>query len=112
MIHITHRDNVASIKERGISTAYSQGARPSVWGVSEHPAFVRWAVLHCLARHGWSIGDLVGVEFGFVTGTGRKHGKAGLYYSRETVPPARIRDVWDVLVWICDDGDSDASATI
>lgn len=61
--HVTTRDNLPSILQRGLDPGMSRGKRKSVWGVVR--SRVEWAIVHVLAKP-WNsdakLSDLVVIE--------------------------------------------------
>jgi hypothetical protein len=64
LYHITHRDNLLSILQRGLDPSYSKGVRKSVWGVT--PSMVTWAIVHVLSKpqhRGMHLSDFIVIAF-------------------------------------------------
>jgi hypothetical protein len=83
LIHLTHRKNVSSIKQRGLLAEMSKGKRKAVWVAS--PSREKWAISHLLDKFGGDLSDIVRIDLNvptrMLTGYAR-----GVYYVWEDIP--------------------------
>jgi len=56
MYHATHRDNVESIFNVGLSPEFSKGKRTAIWFVPK--SGIQSGILHAANRHNWHIEDI------------------------------------------------------
>lgn len=106
MYHATHRDNLGSIRMRGLLKHKAQGKRKAVY---IHDADARvWAIHHVAARHGWDVSDVILIEVDERTLPIRLLGVPGAYYVCEDVSPRLLSNAHAVMVDLgrpCGDGE-------
>jgi hypothetical protein len=86
--HATLAKNLPAIARAGLLCSKSQGRLPVVWLHS--PAKTAWAVVHTVRRHGGRLEAVVTLEIN-VPRSWLRRARKGLWYTRQDIPPDRIR---------------------
>lgn len=79
MFHATHRDNIASIFNIGLSPEFSKGRRKAIWFVPKQG--VQSGILHAASRHHWQVDEMVIITVLVETDHIRYSGNGMLFYS-------------------------------
>jgi len=88
LIHCTLRNNIPSIRRRGLLCSKSTGHRKAVWFVP--PDCTGWAAMHVAGRHKANLEDLAILECDVKEDHLRRHGEGGTYYHVADVPASAI----------------------
>jgi hypothetical protein len=85
MFHATHRDNIASIFNIGLSPEFSQGKRKAIWFVPKNG--IQSGILHAASRHHWQVDEMVVITVLVESEVIRYSGNGMLFYSEHVAMP-------------------------
>src|SRR5690348_2738092 len=85
MFHATHRDNIASIFNLGLSPEFSQGKRKAIWFVPKNG--IQSGILHAASRHHWQVDEMVVMAVLVESEHIRYSGNGMLFYSEHVAMP-------------------------
>ena len=82
MFHATHKDNIPSIWDKGLSPEFSTGKLRAVWFTPK--IGIQAAIAHAAYRHKWAVDDIVIVAIIVYADTVKYSGNGYFYYSKAT----------------------------
>jgi hypothetical protein len=80
MFHATHRDNIPSIWDNGLSPDFSTGKMKAVWFTPK--VGIQSAIVHAAYRHGWKVDDIEVIAIIVYSEAVRYSGNGFFYYSK------------------------------
>ncbi len=80
MFHATHRDNIPSIWDSGLSPDFSQGKMQAVWFTPRNG--IQSAIAHAAYRHNWRVEEIEVIAIVVYSDAIKYSGNGFFYYSK------------------------------